>query len=86
MSDDKGRILNLSQLFNGKVHDKKILDEFEITIEKNTAIYLDTGFKGYKNDNGRIIIPAKRTKGVELTEEEKDENTLIASDRVKNEH
>jgi hypothetical protein len=86
ISDGEGRAIYLSDTYTGKTHDKKILDNSNITLNDDSIGYFDTGFKGYKNDKGIIIIPAKKRKGSELTEDEKKENKNISSDRVKNEH
>lgn len=86
ISDNEGRILYLSETYNGKTHDKKILDESILEFEKNTVIYLDTGFQGFKSQVGITIMPTKKKKNKDLTSEEKQENTRIAKDRVRNEH
>lgn len=86
VSDNQGRILYLSDTYNGKTHDKRILDESALEFTMNSVIYLDTGFQGFKSEIGLIIMPTKKKKGKDLTTEEKQENTRIASDRVRNEH
>lgn len=86
VSDNEGRILHLSATYNGKTHDKKILDQSTFTFLKNTKIYLDTGFQGFKAKEGVTIMPTKKKKNKDLTSEEKQENTRIAKDRVRNEH
>lgn len=86
VSDNQGNILHMSDTYSGKTHDKKILDESALSFNKNSIIYLDTGFKGFKAQDGITIMPTKKKKGKDLTVEEKQENTKIASDRVRNEH
>lgn len=86
VSDNEGRILHLSETYNGKTHDKKILDESKFKFTKNTTVYLDTGFQGFESQVGIIIMPTKKKKNKDLTIEEKQENTRIAKDRVRNEH
>jgi len=86
MSDNTGRVLHLSDTCKGRVHDKRILDESNVTFNDDTILFLDTGYKGFTDKKATIIMPAKKKKGQELTVEEKAENKNISSDRVKNEH
>ena len=48
----------------------------------------DTGFQGYKPDgkNIEVIMPMKKPRGRELTDEEKEHNRQISSVRVRVEH
>ncbi len=46
----------------------------------------DTGYQGYNPKNITIIMPTKKPKGKELTQEQKDKNKEISSKRVLIEH
>jgi hypothetical protein len=46
----------------------------------------DTGYQGYAPKNITIIMPTKKPKGKELTQEQKDKNKEISSKRVLIEH
>jgi hypothetical protein len=50
------------------------------------GLFQDTGFQGYKPEHAETYQPKKKPKGKEPTEEEKTENTMIASIRILVEH
>jgi len=88
ITDDKGSILFISDTYEGKTHDKKISDELELELPKGTKLCQDTGFQGYKpkGEDIEIIMPTKKPRKQELTEEQKKQNQQISSQRVKVEH
>lgn len=97
LSHPKDRtIVYLSQSHDGITHDKKILDqEFDQGPTKgagppgmSTSIPfgLDLGFLGFQLSNMRVILPTKKPKGKELTQQQKDQNTAFAKMRIKVEH
>ena len=83
-----GTLLFLSPTLAGKIHDKKMMDDFEIEAE-NILLYLDLGFIGYKaGKEVNIILPHKKPKNTKtekryLTAEQKVHNKQLASIRVK---
>ena len=85
------RIMYLSHAYYGSAHDYAILKtEFspdEGVWFEGTDLYLDLGFLGIKKDYTESAkIPHKKTKGKQLTEEQKKENREISSIRIKVEH
>ena len=76
----------LSQTYEGKRHDKKIVDEENPTYPKDIGVYQDTGFQGYAPDGVKTCQPQKKPKGKELTPEQKEHNRLISSIRIVIEH
>jgi len=85
----ENRILALSNTEPGSKHDYRILKEsgfMEVFISH--ALWMDLGFLGVKNDfpSHEIVMPKKKSKKKELTPEEKDDNRVISSIRVKVEH
>jgi len=76
------RIKYLSNIYEGKKHDKKIADDEDIVFPEGTVLYQDTGFQGYNPENVTIVQPKKKPKGGNLTEVEKENNRLISSIRV----
>ncbi len=62
VSDNKGKTLHLTETYNGKTYDKKILDESILEFAKNTVLYLDTGLQGFKFQGRITIIPTKKDK------------------------
>jgi hypothetical protein len=53
------RVVYLSQTYPGKVHDKKIADQEQITYPANTTLYQDTGFQGYAPNVSQTRQPKK---------------------------
>jgi hypothetical protein len=80
------RILWLSKTFDGSVHDKRIMDEQPLTLPSNIALWQDLGFLGHYPQNVIIKMPVKKSKGKNLTDEQKDFNRNISSFRVLVEH
>ena len=88
ISDESKTILYLSKAYNGTTHDKKIADEENLVFPENCGIELlqDTGYQGYIPKNTIVIMPTKKPKGRELSEEQKMKNKEISSKRVLIEH
>ena len=70
----------------GKKHDKRLADEAGYTVPEGSLLYQDTGFQGFSIEGVTIIQPKKKPKGAELTSEEKENNRLISSIRIRIEH
>jgi len=86
--DEYKTILYLSKAYNGTTHDKKLADEENLVFPEGFQIELlqDTGYQGYNPKNVTIIMPTKKPKGKELTQQQKDTNKEISSKRVLIEH
>jgi len=80
------RIIWLSKTYSGSVHDKKICDFQPLHLTSGVNLWQDTGFQGHNPENVNVIMPLKKPKGRELTQEQKDSNRSIASFRVLVEH
>lgn len=87
-STTNGRVHFLSRTYEGKVHDKRINEEQAVELPRGSRCFQDTGFMGYspKGEDVRVVMPTKKPKGGELTEDQKHENTQIARVRVRVEH
>jgi DDE superfamily endonuclease/Helix-turn-helix of DDE superfamily endonuclease len=81
-----GYITFASHHFTGAVADKKVADLEEIRFPPDTYLWTDLGFVGYENNAVNLIIPHKKPKNAELTQAQKDDNQMIASYRIRNEH
>ena len=81
-----GKILFLSQTYNGKVHDKKICDLQPLFLPFGINLWQDTGFVGHHPQGVVVKMPLKKPKGKDLTEEQKKTNKNISSKRVYVEH
>lgn len=82
----KGEIVLLTATCEGKKHDKKIADEAAFTLPEGSLLYQDTGFQGFALEGTTIFQPKKKPRGGELTTDEKVQNRLISSVRVRVEH
>jgi DDE superfamily endonuclease/Helix-turn-helix of DDE superfamily endonuclease len=81
-----GKVLFLSDTYEGKKHDKKIADEEGYEFPDGSRLWQDTGFQGYSPEGVRIEQPKKKPRKGELTESEKEENQRISKIRVGVEH
>ncbi len=79
-------ICYVSDTYEGKKHDKSILDEESLSYPENTIMHLDLGYLGYSAPNLTVTLPHKKPSKKELTVEQKEQNTLHAQKRVCNEH
>lgn len=89
-SPDK-KIHFLSRAFTGKQHDYSILKEvFDPSKPwfKPFEVRMDLGYQGFAKDYvcKKCSIPHKRKPKTELTEQQKEENKQLASERVAVEH
>lgn len=86
MSDEDKNILFISPTKSGRRHDKRVADKSGLNkvIPDSVGVWIDTGFQGFVHPN--IVQPKKATKNRPLTDEEKQENHIIAHFRVKAEH
>lgn len=81
------RILFLSHTRDGTVHDKRIIDEEELTCnDSGIKACVDTGFLGLAIGNLKTLMPKKNTKLHKLTQSDKQQNRAISSMRVVVEH
>ena len=82
------RILIFTEAYPGKRHDKGVLNDEEWVqyIPDEVKIQADLGFMGLQNEYVNVEIPHKKPKGGKLTDEQKEENRALASERVVCEH
>jgi len=81
-----GKVLYLSDTYEGKRHDKKIADVEGYSFPSGSKLLQDTDFQGYKPEGVIIIQPKKKPRNKELTPIEKGINRAISSLRVVVEH
>jgi len=82
--DERKRVLLLSSSREGKVHDKRFLDEeaMAAAIPDAIPIEVDLGFQGLQNEYVNIRIGHKKPRGGELTPEQQAENKTLSRERV----
>jgi hypothetical protein len=78
-------ILFVSATVPGSIHDKKIADSY-YSIPQGFNLWQDSGYQGYRPEGVTIRQPLKKPKGRELRAEQKEQNRLISSFRVRIEH
>jgi hypothetical protein len=81
-----GKVLFLSDTYEGKKHDKKIADEEAYQFPQGSVLWQDTGFQGFAPDAVKIKQPKKKPRNGELSDEQKEENRQISKIRVEVEH
>jgi hypothetical protein len=80
------RVEYLGCTWEGKKHDKTICDEEGHEFPEGSTLYKDSGFQGYEPSGVHTRQPKKKPRGVELTLEEKEQNSLISKMRIVVEH
>ncbi|NJN39327.1 MAG: transposase family protein [Acaryochloridaceae cyanobacterium CSU_3_4] len=88
VTNRKKQILSLSQAREGKVHDKRQLNEADIVpnIPDEIPIEGDLGYQGLQHEFVNIHLPHMKPKNKELTKRQKQHNQLFSRQRVKCEH
>ena len=86
MSQRQGKVLYLSDTFEGKKHDKAICDEEDYRFPKGTQLWKDTDFQGYEPAGVKTHQPKKKPRNGKLSEAEKQRNQEISRQRVEIEH
>jgi hypothetical protein len=86
--DEERRILLVSPTKAGTVHDKRLHDKAGGLhgIPDDVHKWLDTGFLGVAKDGPNVHIPKKRSKLHPLTDEDRENNRVIAHFRIVVEH
>lgn len=82
------RIINYYNA-NGTTHDYKMLKDSNILgilEEKGIGGKFDSGYQGVQTELSKAVIPKKKSKNHELTEEEKEFNKQLSQKRIAIEH
>lgn len=79
-------MIYLGTTYEGKEHDKTIFEEDEVRFTEKIDGYIDLAYLSLKIKNMTAIIPHKKPKGKELTEQQKGENKDKSKIRVGVEH
>jgi hypothetical protein len=64
------------------MHDKKMADTM-YSFPYPCTLYQDTGYQGYRPDGVNIVQPVKKSRGKELSEEDKITNREVSRVRVR---
>jgi hypothetical protein len=88
VTDMRKNVIFLTPTKSARRHDKRLADKVSLFdyIPERIALWVDTGFQGVLKQHYNTLIPKKATKGKPLTLQDKEENKLISSFRVRVEH
>jgi len=84
--DETLSIVFLSDTVEGKMHDKKIADSTPYPLPPGSQLLQDLGFQAFTLGGVTTLMPTKKPRGIELTQEQKAANRLISRRRVRIEH
>jgi hypothetical protein len=76
----------MSATYAGKWHDKSLVDDEEYALPAGSVLYQDMGFQGFAIVDVTIQQPTKKSRGGELTIEQKADNRRISSEKMRVEH
>jgi hypothetical protein len=78
-----GELMAVSQTVPGSQHDKKLYEESGVgdKLNDDESMMGDSGFQGIQRQH-RAVLPHKKPKGGELTQEQKDYNHRVSQVRV----
>lgn len=83
---NKVEIIYLSPTIEGKLHDKALAEEMELSFPADGVLMQDLGFLAFNPGREKIVMPKKKPKKKSLSKEDKAFNQLISSMRVTVEH
>lgn len=85
MSDRTTKILYASKHYPGKTHDKTMMIEEsrKRKLPQRIEKYFDLAFLGIDSDYDTVVMPEKKPKGRELTQQQKRSNRKISRIRVR---
>jgi hypothetical protein len=86
ISQRRGKVVFLSDTYEGKKHDKAICDEEGYQFPEGSKLWKDTGFQGYEPEGVTTFQPKKKPRQQELSEADKQRNQEISRERVEIEH
>jgi hypothetical protein len=82
-----GIVTFLGATVEGKKHDKAVADEQGLANLEQITMLLDLGFQGLEVDSStQKIMPHKKPRNKELSDQKRQENYIVSSVRIKVEH
>jgi hypothetical protein len=86
ISQRGGKVVYLSDTYEGTVHDKLICDLEGHGFPDGSKLWQDKGYQGYAPEGVTIIQPKKKPRHGELSQLEKERNREISRERIEIEH
>jgi hypothetical protein len=81
----KGKIVNISDEYGGRRHDF-FIRKSEDPMPRDAEKIVDLGYQGLQKRTKNVLIPYKKSKKTPLTDEQKQHNKSVSSDRIAIEH
>ena len=81
-----GKVVYLSDTYEGSVHDKLICDLEGHQFPEGSKLWQDKGYQGYQPKGVTIMQPKKKPPKQELEQVDKERNREIARERIEIEH
>jgi DDE superfamily endonuclease/Helix-turn-helix of DDE superfamily endonuclease len=81
-----GKVVYLSDTYEGTVHDKVICDLEGYEFPQGSRLWQDRGYQGYAPTGVATLQPKKKPRGGELSEDDKQRNRVLSRERVEIEH
>ena len=81
-----GKVVYLSDTYEGSVHDKLICDLEAHPFPEGSKLWKDKGYQGYEPEGVSCFQPKKKPPGQALSEADKDRNREISKERIEIEH
>ena len=82
---ENGRIINVSKVYSGRVHDFAIRKK-QKPLPINAIKIVDSAYQGLQKIASNVWLPFKKSKKRPLSSEQKQQNKALAQLRVKIEH
>jgi hypothetical protein len=79
-------ILFLSETYGGRTHDKRIAEATPYPLPAGSQLLQDLGFLAFTLPQIEILMPTKKSRGQELTEEQQRANQALHARRLRIEH
>lgn len=81
-----GKVVYLSDTYEGSVHDKLICDLEAHPFPEGSKLWKDKGYQGYEPEGVSCFQPKKKPPRQALSEADKDRNREISKERIEIEH
>lgn len=86
MARMNGEVIYLSPTYSGSIHDKGVCNQEKLTFTKKVQVFVDLGFLGLTSGTAKIIIPHKKKKNQNLSNDQEQYNKWVSKIRVRIEH
>lgn len=86
ISHRRGKVVYLSDTYEGSVHDKLICDLEGHEFPEGSKLWQDKGYQGYEPEGVTIMQPKKKPRLQELSEADKEGNRELSRERIEIEH